>query len=94
MPWLAAFLVQLLGNSLARVLTGAGLGLATGVALLPLVKGALNLITQKWSGISADLANVMLMAGAGEAITLIGSAIVTRIVIDAGKVAVQKAASK
>jgi hypothetical protein len=36
----------------------------------------------------------MLMAGAGEAITLIGSAIVTRVVIDAGKVAVQKAASK
>lgn len=94
MPWLAAFLTQLLGNSLARVLTGAGLGLATGAALLPLVKGALNLITQKWSGISADLANVMLMAGAGEAITMIGSAIVTKIVIDAGKVAIQKAASK
>lgn len=94
MPWLAAFLVQLLGNSLARVLTGAGLGLATGAAPLPLVKGALNLITQKWSGIAADLANVMLMAGAGEAITMIGSAIVTKVVIDAGKVAVQKAASK
>jgi len=58
------------------------------------VKGALNLITQKWSGIAADLANVMLMAGAGEAITMIGSAIVTKVVIDAGKVAVQKAASK
>ena len=94
MPWLAAFLVQLLGNSLARVLTGAGLGLATGAALLPLVKFALNLITQKWSGIAADLANVMLLAGAGEAITMIGSAIVTKVVIDAGKVAVQKAASK
>ncbi|CAM4126269.1 DUF2523 family protein [Stenotrophomonas indicatrix] len=94
MPWLAAFLTQLLGNSLARVLTGAGLGLATAAALLPLVKGALNLITQKWSGISADLANVMLMAGAGEAITMIGSAIVTKVVIDAGKVAIQKAASK
>ncbi|CAO3300486.1 MULTISPECIES: DUF2523 domain-containing protein [Stenotrophomonas] len=94
MPWLAAFLVQLLGNSLARVLTGAGLGLATGAALLPLVKSALNLVVSYWGGISGDLANVLLLAGAGEAITIVGSAMVTKVVIDAGKVAVQKAASK
>lgn len=94
MHWLASFLVSLLGNSIARMLTGAGLGLATGAALLPLVKTALNLIVQKFNGMSADLANVMLMCGAGEAITLIGSAIVTRVGIDAAKVAVQKAASK
>ncbi|WP_258954717.1 DUF2523 domain-containing protein [Stenotrophomonas indicatrix] len=42
----------------------------------------------------ASVANVMLMAGAGEAIAMIGSAIVTKVVIDAGKVAIQKAASK
>ncbi|MFK3847850.1 MULTISPECIES: DUF2523 domain-containing protein [Bacteria] len=94
MPWLAAFLTSLLGNALARVLTGAGLGLATGAALLPLVRTALNLIVQKFNGMGADLANVMLLSGAGEAITIIGSAIVTRVVIDAGKVAVQKAATK
>jgi len=94
MPWLASFLVSLVGNSLARVLTGAGLGLATGAALLPLVRIALNKIPQYFGGISADLANVMLMSGAGEGITIIGSAIVTKVVIDAGKVAVQKAASK
>lgn len=94
MPWLAAFLTSLLGNGIARLLTGAGLGLATGAALLPLVKAALNLIVQKFSGIGADLANVMLMCGAGEAITIIGSGIVTKVMIDAGKVAVQKAASK
>ncbi|TGW16555.1 DUF2523 domain-containing protein [Stenotrophomonas maltophilia] len=94
MPWLAAFLVQLLGNSLARVLTGAGLGLATGAALLPLVKTALNKIPQLFGGIAGDLANLMLMAGFGESITMVGSAIVTKVVIDAGKVAVQKAASK
>lgn len=94
MPWLAGFLVSLLGNSLARVLTGAGLGLATGAALLPLVRIALNKIPQYWGGIAGDLANVMLMSGVGEAITMIGSAIVTKVVIDAGKVAVQKAATK
>ncbi|HDS1100095.1 TPA: DUF2523 domain-containing protein, partial [Stenotrophomonas maltophilia] len=44
--------------------------------------------------ISGDLANVLLLAGAGEAITIVGSAMVTKVVIDAGKVAVQKAASK
>ena len=94
MPWIAAFLVQLLGNSLARVLTGAGLGLATGAALLPLVKGTLNLITQRWTGIAADMSNVLLMSGVGEALTIVGSAMVTKVAIDAGKVAIQKVASK
>lgn len=94
MPWLAAFLTQLLGNSLARVLTGAGLGLATGAALLPLVKSALNLVVSHWGGIAGDVSSVLLLAGAGESITIIGSAIVTKVGIDAAKVAVQKAASK
>lgn len=94
MPWLASFLTSLLGNGIARLLTGAGLGLATGAALLPLVKAGLNLIVQKFNGIGADLANVLLMCGVGEAITIIGSGIVTKVMIDAGKVAVQKAASK
>lgn len=94
MPWLASFLTSLLGNALARVLTGAGLGLATGAALLPLVRIALNKIPQMWGGIAADMANVLLMSGVGEGITMIGSAIVTKVVIDAGKVAVTKAASK
>lgn len=94
MGWLAQFLIALVGNSLARVLTGAGLGLATGASLLPLVKTALAKIPQYWGGIAGDVSNVMLMAGAGEAITMIGSAIVTKVVIDAGKVAVQKVATK
>ncbi|WP_314103922.1 DUF2523 domain-containing protein [uncultured Stenotrophomonas sp.] len=94
MPWLAGFLVSLLGNSLARVLTGAGLGLATGAALLPLVRIALNKIPQLWGGIAADMSNILLMSGIGEALTMIGSAFVTKVMIDAGKVAVTKAATK
>lgn len=94
MPWLAAFLTSLLGNALARVLTGAGLGLITGAALLPLVKSALQLIITKFGGIAGDIASVMLLSGFGEALTMIGSAMVTKIGIDAAKVAVAKGDKK
>jgi len=94
MPWLASFLTSLLGNSLARVLTGAGIGLVTGATLLPIVKSALNLIVSKFGGIPGDMANVILLSGFGEGLSLIGSAIVTRVGIDAAKVAVAKGAKK
>lgn len=94
MPWLASFVASFLGNSLARVLTGAGLGLLTGAALLPLVKSALQLVVSKIGGISGDVASVMLLAGLGEGLTIIGSAIVTKVGIDAAKVAVAKGVKK
>lgn len=90
MPWVAALLTNLLGTAAARVLTGAGLGLATFAALTPLVLAALNAAATRFNGIASNVANVMLLSGFGLAVTMIGSAMLTRVAIDAGKVALTK----
>ncbi|MRT52336.1 DUF2523 domain-containing protein, partial [Xylella fastidiosa subsp. multiplex] len=72
--WLAMLLRNILGQTVARGLVGAGLALVTTVPLIPLVTSALNLIVSKMSGISADVLNIALLMGFGEALSIIGSA--------------------
>lgn len=90
MPWLGALLANLLGSAVARMLTGAGLGLVTFAALTPLVLSAMNGAAQKFSGIASSVLQIMLMSGFGVAISAVGSAIVTRIAIEATRVAIKK----
>lgn len=90
MPWIAGLLSSLLGTAAARVLTGAGLGLATFAALTPLVLSALGAVSTHFNGIASNVANVMLLSGFGLGVTMIGSAMLTRVAIDAGKVALTK----
>jgi len=90
MPWLGALLANLLGTAVARVLTGAGLALVTFASLTPLVLSALNAAANRFNGIAASVLQIMLMCGIGTAISLIGSAIVTRIAIEATRVAIKK----
>lgn len=93
MPWLAALLAQLLGSAVARVATGAGIGLVTFASLTPLVLSALNAMASRMQGIPSAMLNVILLSGAGVGITMIGSAIMTRVAIDAAKVGLKKASS-
>lgn len=90
MPWLGALLANLLGTAVARMLTGAGLGLVTFAALTPLVLSALNAAAQRFQGIGGKLLQIMLMCGLGVVLSMIGSAIVTRIAIEAARVAIKK----
>lgn len=93
MPWLVTLLTSLLGSGLARVLTGAGLGLATFAALTPLVLSALNVGAQRFSGIASTVLNIMLLSGLGVGLSMVGSAIMTRVAIEAARVSLQKMSS-
>lgn len=90
MHWLGALLASLLGTAGARILTGLGLGLVTYAALTPLVLSALNVMRSMTGGMTASVLQVALLSGIGEALSMIGAAIMTRTAIDAGRVAIRK----
>jgi len=90
MPWLGALLVQLLGTAAARVLTGAGLALVTFASLTPLVLSALNAAAQATNGIPSTILQLILLSGIGEALTAMGSAVLTRVVINSAQLAIKK----
>lgn len=90
LPWLGSLLAGLLGTAGARVLSGLGLGLVTYAVLTPMVLSALNAARNLTSGMTSSVLQVVLLSGIGEAITMIGAAIMTRTAIDAGRVAIRK----
>lgn len=90
MPWLGSLLAGLIGTAGARILTGLGLGLTTYAVLTPMVLLALNTAKAMTSGITSSILQIMLLSGIGEAITMIGAAIMTKTAIDAGRVAIRK----
>ena len=79
-----------MGGLVQTVLLGAGLALVTYVGLSPLVESALDSATQQLTG--SGLPNVALqfalLAGTGEALSILGSAILTRLAISAASKAV------
>lgn len=90
---LKLLLSSLLGNFIARILTGAGLALVTGAALVPVVTTALDAAASGLGGMAGDILAICNLGGVGEAMSIIGSAMLTRTVIGAGQVGLKKAAS-
>jgi hypothetical protein len=87
------FLSRLVGNSLARMMTGAGVGFVSFAAMMPLALGALNAANQGFSGIGSDAAGLIGLAGFGEAMSIIGSAILTRVALDSVSLGIAKSGS-
>jgi hypothetical protein len=90
MPFLGSLLVSLLGTAAARVLTGVGVGLVTYAALTPLISSALTMARDMAAGITASVLQVCLIAGLGDCMSMLGSALLTRAAISAGRVALAK----
>ena len=90
--WLSGLLKNLFGESIARALGGAGISLVSAAVLLPLVTAALNAAASGLNGLPGDLLNVMLLCGLGECLSVVGSAMLTRVAMDAGKIGLKKAA--
>lgn len=90
MPWLGTLLASLLGTAGARILSGLGLGLVTYAAMTPVILSALNLARGLTSGITSSILQLVLLSGIGEALSMIGAAMMTRAAIDAGRVALAK----
>lgn len=91
LKWLSIFLKNLFGDGVARVLGGAGLSLVTGAVALPLITTALNTAVAKIGGIGGDVLNVALLFGFGEALSIMGTAMVTRAAMGATRVGIKRA---
>lgn len=67
---------------LSRVLVGAGITLITSVTLVPYVTGMLGNLVGMMQGLSSDLLNILLLAGVGEGITIIGGALLFKVALN------------
>lgn len=92
--WLTTLLRNLFGDSVARVLGGAGISVVTGAVLMPLVITALNAASSAVAGIGGDILQVMLLAGVGECMSIIGSAMLTRMALNSTRLGLKKAVQK
>lgn len=76
LSWMAAGLVQ-------RVLVGAGITLVVFTGTESMVESALNSIGAKFGALPSTVAQIAMLAGVGEFLTLLGAALLTRLAIDA-----------
>lgn len=80
----------LFGSALARVLTGAGLALGTYAVLEPLLNHALALVISSFGGLLPEMAAIIWIAGVGEAVAALSSAMTARMAVQAAMVFVGK----
>lgn len=81
-----ALLVWVLAGAVARVLAGAGLAIGTYTILSDLLDSFLALLTSSLNGISSGFSNLLWIAGVGEAISIVGSALIAVAAINSARV--------
>jgi hypothetical protein len=91
LKWFSVLLKNLFGDGVARLLGGAGLTLVTGAVMLPMVTTALNTAAHSIGGIGGGLLDVVLLLGIGEAMSIIGSAMLTRLAMNSTRVGLKRA---
>lgn len=87
--WLQTLLASLLGSAGSRVLTGAGLGLASFAAFSSIISVALNSAAAAFGGLPSAIAALIYISGMGTAMSAIGSAILTRAAIESARVSLR-----
>jgi len=87
---IGSLLQKTLGNSAARVLTGAGLSVASYGAITVAISTALSALTSSFSALPSAMLNIILLAGVGQAISIIGAAMLTRAAINSATVGLTK----
>jgi len=83
-------LERILGNSAARVLTGAGLSVASYGAITVAISTALGALTSSFSSLPTAMLNIILLSGVGQAVSIIGAAMLTRAAINSAAVGLTK----
>lgn len=81
---LTKILFFVIGGLISRTLVGAGLTIVGYVAFVPLLENGLSMINSALAGMAADMFNVLMLGGLGEVLSVIGSALLTRISLLAG----------
>lgn len=75
---LGTLLRTLLGETLARILAGAGLSFASYAALTTIITQMLGQVVASFSNVPANMLAIVLLAGCGEAVSIIGAAMLTK----------------
>lgn len=88
---LKAVLAWVLAGALARVLAGAGLAIGTYAILSNLLDNFLGLLTTSLNGVTSGFANLLWIAGVGEALSIVGSALVAVAAINSARVFIGRA---
>ena len=73
-----------MGGLISRALVGAGLTLVGYAAFVPLLQRGLQQINNALAGMAADMLQVLLLGGLGDVLSIIGSALLTRVSLLAG----------
>lgn len=81
-----ALFVWVLAGAVARVLAGAGLAIGTYAILGGLLDDFLALLTSSLNSVTSGFANLLWLAGVGDAISIIGSALVAVAAINSARV--------
>lgn len=81
-----SLLVWILAGALARILAGAGLAIGTYSILGDLLNDFLALLTTSLNGVSSGFSSLLWMAGVGDAISIVGSALVAVAAINSARV--------
>lgn len=90
---LGELLEGLFGVMLAKILVGAGLGVVTYGALSTATSLALNALVAQFSGLPANVLNMLLLSGVGQGLSIIGSAMAARAAMKAASVGIGMAAA-
>ncbi|MEM2002934.1 MAG: DUF2523 family protein [Candidatus Methanomethylicaceae archaeon] len=88
---LKALLTWVLAGAVARVLAGAGLAIGTYVILSDLLDNFLAMLTSSLNSITSGFANLLWIAGVGECLSIVGSALVAVAAINSARVFIGRA---
>lgn len=81
-----SLLIWILAGAVARILAGAGLAIGTYSILGDLLDNFLSMLTSSLNGVTGGFANLLWLAGVGDAISIIGSALVAVAAINSARV--------
>ena len=79
-------LVWILAGAVARMLAGAGLAIGTYAILGDFLDDFLLMLTSSLNGVTGGFANLLWLAGVGDALSIIGSALVAVSAINSARV--------
>ncbi|KFN42139.1 hypothetical protein N789_14650 [Arenimonas oryziterrae DSM 21050 = YC6267] len=84
---------KLLGSSGARLLTSMGISVASYAGLTVAMTAALNAVAAGVGGLPSAVANIMLLMGFGQALSIIGAAFMTKAAIQSSSLGFTKTSS-
>lgn len=87
---LYALVVAIAGSFLARMLIGGGLTLVTYVGINTAIESLLNNAVSGFAGLG-DVAHILYIAGVGEALSIVGGAVVASVTFHAARLFLARA---